>query len=61
MPGVVCGLAAGDLAHGVVEREAENLDEEVNGVASQLSLRPSPIAVFDEEAFVGGQLEVAGG
>ena len=29
--------AAGDLAHGVVEGQAEDLDEEVDGVASEVA------------------------
>ena len=33
--------AYGDLAHGVVEGEAEDLDVEVNGIASQVALRPA--------------------
>ncbi len=43
------GLCAGDLAHGVVERQAEDLDVEVNGVAGQIAFGPAPIAVFDFE------------
>ncbi len=35
-------LRAGDLAHGVVEGEAEDLDVEVNGVAGQVALGPAP-------------------
>jgi hypothetical protein len=34
-------LCAGDLAHGVVEGQAEHLDMEVNGVAGEVALRPS--------------------
>jgi hypothetical protein len=32
-----------------MEGQAEDCDMEVNGVASQVSLRPAPIAVFDDE------------
>ena len=32
------GLCAGDLAHGVVEGQAENLDMEVNGVAGEVAV-----------------------
>jgi len=53
-------LGAGDLAHGVVEGEAEDLDKEVDGVAGQVALGPAPVTVFDQEALVGGQLEVTG-
>ena len=44
-----------------MEGQAEHLDEEVNGVAGQVALRPAPVAVFDHEAVVSGQFEVAGG
>ena len=44
MPAV--DLSAGDLAHGVVEGQAEHLDVEVDGVAAQIPLRPAPITVF---------------
>jgi hypothetical protein len=50
---------AGDESHGVVEGQAEDLDAEVDGVASQIALRPAPIAVFDDEAGIGGQNEIA--
>ena len=46
---------SGDLAHGVVEGQAQDLDAEVNGIAGQISFRPAPIAVFDDEAGIGGQ------
>ena len=54
-------LLAGDLAHGIVERQAENLDEEVNGISSEVALGPAPITVFEQEALVRGQFEVLGG
>ena len=62
MPAVgrVCFSGAGDLAHGVVEGQAEDLDKEVDGVAGQIALGPAPVAVFDDEAGEGGQNEVAG-
>jgi len=50
---------AGDLAHGVVEGQAEHLDVEVDGVAGHVSLWPAPVAVFDDESGIGRQLEVA--
>jgi hypothetical protein len=45
-PAVV--LCAGDLAHGVVEGQAEDLDMEVNGVASEVAFGPAPVALFDK-------------
>jgi len=56
-PAVV--LRSGDLAHGVVEGQAEDLDVEVNGVARQISFGPAPVGVFDEEAGIGGQNKIA--
>jgi len=50
---------ADDLAHGVVEGEAEDLDKEVNGVAGLVTLRPAPVAVFDDEAGIGRDLKVS--
>ena len=38
--------------------QAQDLDKEVNGVAGELALGPAPVAVFDEQARIGGQLEV---
>jgi hypothetical protein len=52
---------AGNLAHGLVEGQAEHPHKEINGVAFQISLRPAPVAVFDEQTWVIGQFEVAGG
>ena len=49
----------GDLAHGVVEGQAKDLDVEVNGVAGEVPLRPAPIAVFDDEAGISGQNKIA--
>ncbi len=53
-------LCAGDLAHGIVEGQAEHLDVEVNGVAGEIPFRPAPVAVFDDEAGIGGQNKIAG-
>jgi hypothetical protein len=50
-----------DLAHSLIEGEAENLDKQVDGVACQSALWPTPIAVFDEQALVSDQFKVAGG
>ena len=55
------GLSGGDPAHGVIKGQAQDLDEEVNGIASQVALGPTPITVFKQEDLVGGQFEVAGG
>ncbi|HEY6182195.1 MAG TPA: hypothetical protein VIW67_08115 [Terriglobales bacterium] len=54
------GLGPGDFAHGVVEVQAQDLNEEVDGVAGQLALGPSPVAVLDDQTRIGGQLVVAG-
>ena len=46
------GLGSRDLAHGVVEGQAEDLGTEVNGVAGQIALGPAPIGQterLDEE------------
>ena len=50
---------AGDLAQGVVEGQAEDLDVEVNGVAGQIALRPAPVTVFDDQTRIGGQNKIA--
>ena len=34
--------SAGDLAHGVVKGQAEDLDEEGDGIAGQVALGPAP-------------------
>jgi hypothetical protein len=47
------------VPHGVVEGHAQNLDEEVNGIAGQMALRPAPIGVFDDEAGISGQKVIA--
>lgn len=48
-------LYSGDLAHGVVEGQAQDLEVKVNGVASQVALRPAPVTVFDDETGISGQ------
>jgi hypothetical protein len=55
----VLGPGAGDLAHGVVEGQTEDLNAEVNGVAGEVALGPAPIAVLDDEARISGQNEIA--
>lgn len=57
MPVVV--LCSGDVAHGVVEGQAKDLDVEVNGVAGQIAFGPAPVAVLDDEAGIGGQKVIA--
>ena len=52
-------LGLGDVVHGVVEGEAEDLDVEVNGIAGEVALRPAPVTVFDDEAGIGGQNKIA--
>ena len=52
-------LHPGDGAHGVVEAQAENLDEQVDGIAGQIPFGPAPVAVFKEESGMGGQFKVA--
>ena len=49
-----------DFAHGVVEAQAEDLDEEVDGVAGLVALGPAPVRVFDNESWVGRQPVIAG-
>lgn len=49
---------ADDLAHGIMETQAQHLDEEVDGVAVEVALRPAPVAFFDDETGERGQLEV---
>jgi len=49
------GSGSSDLAHGVVEGEAKDLDMEVDGIAGQIPLGPAPVTVFDDEAGIGGQ------
>ena len=60
--GAVCfsGLGSSDLAHGVVEGQAEDLGTEVDGVAGQIALGPAPIGVFDDQTGIGGQGKIAG-
>ncbi len=47
------------MTHRVVEGEAQDLDEEVDGVTSFVPLWPAPIAVFEDQALEGTQKEVA--
>ena len=48
------GLFGGNLAHGIVEGQAEDLDVEVDGIASEVAFGPAPVTVFDDEAGIGG-------
>lgn len=52
-------LCAGDLAHCVVEGQAEDLDVEVDGVAGEVAFGPAPITVLDDEARIGGRNKIA--
>ncbi len=40
-------LRSGDLAHGVVESHFQNLDKEVDGIARQVALRPTPVTFLE--------------
>jgi len=42
-----------------VEAHPQDAHEEVDGVAGKVSFRPAPVAVFEDEAGVGGQFIVA--
>jgi len=53
-------LRPGDGAHGVVEAHPQHLDEKVDGVAGQCALGPAPVALFEDQARMAGQLKVAG-
>ncbi|HEV2327544.1 MAG TPA: hypothetical protein VGY56_02010 [Verrucomicrobiae bacterium] len=56
----VAGLwRARDVAHGIVEGQAEDLDVEVDGVAGQVVFWPAPVGVFDDETWKGGQNKIA--
>ena len=46
-------LRSSNLTHGVVEGGGQNLDEEVNGVASHVAFRPAPIGFFNDETREG--------
>lgn len=42
-----------------MEGKAEHLHVKVNGVAGEVALGPAPVTVFDDEAGIGGQNEIA--
>jgi len=42
-------LFFGNLAHDFMEGQAEHLDVEANGIAGEISFRPAPVTVFDDE------------
>ena len=48
-----------DGSHRLVEANAQDVDEEVNGVALQVALRPPPVAFLDDETGVGDQFKIA--
>lgn len=41
-------LGLDDFFHGLLEASIEDFGEEVDGVASEFSLRPSPVRLFDQ-------------
>ena len=43
-----------------MEAHPQDLDAEVDGVAGQMAFGPAPVAVFEEEARMGGQFKVVG-
>lgn len=53
------GLGSSDLAHGVVEGQPQHLDMEVNGITGEVTFRPAPVAVFDDETGIGWQNKIA--
>jgi len=42
-----------------VEGHSQNLNKEVDGVASLVALRPAPVTFLDDQTGKGGQLEIA--
>lgn len=48
------------MGHGVVEGEAEDLDEEVDRVTGFVLGGPAPIVLFDDEAWIGRKDKIAG-
>jgi hypothetical protein len=52
---------AGDVAHSVVKWEAEDLDEEVNGVAGEVALGPAPVTVFEQQGVVAASSKLSAG
>ena len=42
-----------------MEGQAEDLDAEVNGIAGQISFRPAPIGLLEDETGIGGQTKIA--
>ena len=53
--------APNDLAHGGVQGEAQDMDEEVDGVPGFVPSWPAPITVFDNQTWKSGQNEIACG
>ena len=47
-------MRAGEFAHGVVEGQAQGFHAEVDGVAGQVALGPAPVALFEDQARMGG-------
>lgn len=49
-PARVGGLRRREFAHRLVETHADDLNEEVDGVAALIAVRPAPIRVLHDEA-----------
>jgi hypothetical protein len=45
----IIGLGVGDDGHGVMKRLTLDVDEKVDGIAREVSVRPDPVVGFDEK------------
>ena len=52
-------MGRSDFAHGLMEGKTQDLNKEVDSIASQVALGPAPVVFLDDEAGKGGQLEIA--
>jgi hypothetical protein len=52
-------LTGSNAAHGLIERHAQYIDEQVDGVALASLVRPSPEVVFDDESGAFDEFEVS--
>jgi len=50
-----------DQTHGVVEGKPQDFGEEVDGVSGEIPLGPAPVIFFDQESWIGAQMEVSSG
>ena len=57
---VPAGLRGFSLSHRLPAHHWKVLGTEVDGVAGQIALWPSPIGVFDDQTGIGGQDKVTG-